>query len=107
MNLSEIDSQFEKILSTDDTGRKLRNEIGMSALLAAQYRSRLKNGVPISVEKKLRWLAKAGLTSSFVSVFSRKDVVDILRYALRAPKAAQELGADYLLEKWVAKKSNK
>lgn len=107
MDLQEINNQFEKLLEKGVEGIALRKKIGMSATQAATYRHDITNDSPISLEKKIRWLQKAGYKIAGDNGYSHNDLVGAVKEALRSSEAAKRHGAEYIVEKYLTKKNAK
>lgn len=63
-------------------------------------RYHLKKGIPISLNKKLRLLQRTGWRQPEHS-YTHRQLVEAVRFALKASAAAQAHGAEYLVEKYL------
>lgn len=97
MTTQSIDSAFADLLTRRAVGKTL----GISANYVAQLRHKLRTGIPVSLEKKMELLQKSGWRQGDQQ-YTQKDMVAAVNYALKSSKAAREMGAEYLVEKFLA-----
>jgi hypothetical protein len=101
MNLEAIDSAFHNILNKKKAGLT----IGISSQKVARLRYSLRRGVRISTDYKIRMLQRAGWRQDDIQ-FSQRDMVEAVKFALRSGRSAQEMGAEYLVEKFKASRAS-
>ena len=99
MDTTSIDRAFEELLQQRAIGAELK----ITANYVAQLRNKLKTGIPISTDLKIKLLKQSGWKQSDIT-FARKDLVAAVRFALGQSKAAKEHGPEYLVEKFLSKK---
>ena len=104
MNLQQINKSFEKLLDKGGDGVALRKKIKMSAAQAATYRHDINTDSPISLEKKIIWLQRAEIKIADEKQFTKKDLVAVANLVIKSSKAAKEMGAEYIVEKFIGKK---
>lgn len=63
-------------------------------------RNHLRTGKTISLDKQLRLLQKAGWRMDD-KIFNQKDLVSLTRFILSSSAAAQGMGPEYLVEKFL------
>ncbi len=100
MSPEDIDKAFEEYIAMRAIGRKME----ITANHVAQLRHRLQNNLPISMEKKIELLRKAGWRPDD-QLYSQKDLVAAVTFALRSGESAKSKGAEYLVEKFLSKKT--
>lgn len=98
MNTDAIDKAFTALLKEKSVYKKL----GETDNYIKQLRYKLKNGIGVSMELKLRLLQKSGWRQPD-ETFSRADLVSLLKFNNRASQATRDLGPEYVIEKWEKK----
>lgn len=83
--------------------RGVHKKIGISNSNVTTLRWKLANGIAVSLERKLELLQRSGWRQDERG-YSRKDLVDAVKCALRAGARAKEWGAEYVVEKFLNKK---
>ena len=99
MNTDAIEKAFAEMISK----KGIDKEIGISYSYLTTLRHKLKHGIAISLEKKIELLQKSGWQQNEAS-YTRKDLVEAIRFALKQGKAAKEHGPEYILEKFLSSK---
>lgn len=103
MNVGIIHTEFERVVNL----RGINHKLGVSKSVVAQYRWKLKLGINITLDKKLRVLQKAGCRLE-VYEYTDADMVKAIEYTLKASQHTRAMGAAYLLEKFKqCERSNK
>lgn len=82
--------------------RGIHNKLGETSGYIRQMRYKLANGISISTDTKLRLLQKTGWQQDD-KIYSQKDLVALAKFTLKQT-AARELGAEYIVEKFLLKK---
>jgi hypothetical protein len=100
MNLQAIDTAFSTVINRKRAGQA----IGIPSRKVARLRYNLRRGIRISTDYKIRFLQRSGWRQGDIQ-FSHMDMVEAVRFALKAGKTAQGMGPEYLVEKFRA--SNK
>ncbi len=95
MNLDAINKAFSTLIYE----RSVHHKLSISATYVHQLRYRLKNGLGISTDLKIKLLQKSGWRQS-QAIYTRQDLLDILKFYNRSSRAAKDLGFQYILEKW-------
>lgn len=98
MDTAEIDIAFCQLMSQPLVGRKL----GISSRHAAQLRYLARRGHHVSLRRKISLLQKSGWQAS-PKHYTRVDLVDLVSFALQQSNAAKELGAEYIVGKFLGK----
>lgn len=99
MNSEVINTTFAEMIMR----RGIEKQLGIPANRVYQYRSQLKNGPEISLDKKLQMLRKSGWKEADLQ-YSRADLVSLVKFVLKTSAKAKEFGPEYIVEKWEAKK---
>lgn len=99
MNIDSIDKAFEKLISQ----RGIYKKLDISQNNSTQLRWKLKNGIGISTDLKLELLQKSGWRQDD-KTFTQKDLVNVVKHALKKGAAAKSLGAEYIVEDFLKKK---
>lgn len=82
----------------------IHRELRISSNYACLLRYKVRNGIGISIEKKLQLLQRSGWRQSDIQ-YSRKDLVEAVRLAMRSGSRAREQGPEYLVEKFLMVRS--
>lgn len=98
MDTAEIDNAFCQLMSQPLVGRQL----GISSRHAAQLRYLARRGQHVSLRRKLSLLQKSGWRQS-PKQYTRVDLVNLVHYAIKQGSAAKELGAEYIVGKFLSK----
>lgn len=85
--------------------RGVHARLGITSADVRNYRYKVKKGLPIRTETKLRLLQRTGYTQSDKE-FSRRDLVSLLRFYRTTSQAARDMGEEYVIEKWELTKNN-
>jgi hypothetical protein len=99
MDTEEIDKKFNELLAK----RGVHNELGIKSSYVTTLRYKLANDIGVSLETKIALLQKSGWNQGDNN-FTRKDLVNAVKFALRQSAAAKEHGAEYIVEKYLLKK---
>jgi hypothetical protein len=99
MNADSINEHFIKMIAT----RGIHNTIGVSSGHVRLLRYKLANNIGISTDLKLQLLQKSGWRQDD-KVFTQKDLVAAVSFAIRSSASAKAHGAEYIVEKFLAKK---
>lgn len=97
MNIEVVNTAFAGMIRK----KAVHEKLGITANAVYQLRSQLKNGLNISIDKKLELLKKSGWKEEEVA-YSRADLVRLVKFTLKSSAKAREFGAEYLVEKWEA-----
>lgn len=96
---NEIDKAFADLLERKDADAVL----GITKTNLYTLRSRFKDQGSITLDKKLELLKKSGWRED-AAEYSRKDLLDAVKFTIKTSAKAREFGAEYVLEKWKASK---
>lgn len=99
MNTDAVNAAFAKLISE----KGVHDKLGISNSMVTSLRYNLKNGIPISTDKKMQLLQKSGWRQDDIC-YTTNDLVNVVKFALRQGAAAKEHGAEYLVEKFLAKR---
>jgi hypothetical protein len=92
-----IDKEFDRMIHKERIHRKL----GMDSSAVTQVRWKLKHGKPVSLDYKIKLLQRSGHRFDLPK-FTHKQVVDAIKFALRTSEVAREMGAEYVMQKWLS-----
>ena len=95
MNTDTIDKAFATLIS----GRAIHKQLGETSNYIKQLRFKLKNGINVSTDLKLRLLQKSGWKQS-EKTFNRAQLVDLLKFYKKSSQATKDHGFEYVIEKW-------
>ncbi|HYC30062.1 MAG TPA: hypothetical protein VEB42_14615 [Chitinophagaceae bacterium] len=95
MNTDQINKAFENLV----VERNVYKKLGVSSGVVRTMRYNLKNGIAISIDKKMDWLKKAGLLNQ-EKTYVRKDLVSLLNFYKTTSQAARDHGPEYVIDKW-------
>jgi hypothetical protein len=96
MNTLEIDKAFEAMINERGVHRRL----GISSANVRSMRNKISNGIAISTGTKLKLLQKAGIRQQD-STYTRKDLVNVLKFYINTSASARELGIEYVVDKYL------
>lgn len=82
----------------------IHRQMGISQAYVMTMRYKVRIGIPIKLETKLRLLQRAGWSQDELR-YTRHDLVAAVRAALNAGSTGKQLGAEYLVEKFLNLKS--
>ncbi len=99
MNTDVIDKAFSALIGE----RAIHKKLGNTSNDVKQLRYKLRNGITVSTDLKLRLLQKSGWFQDQGS-FTRADLVSLLNFYAKCSPAAKSHGHEYVIEKWEAKK---
>jgi len=99
MNTDVVEKAFSEMINERGVHRKLRVEDNY----VQQLRYKLKNGIGVSMDTKLKLLQKSGWRQDD-KTYNRKDLVSLLNFYKRTSQAAKDQGPEYVIEKWEAKR---
>lgn len=99
MNTYIIDKAFAEMI----VKRNVYKDLGITSSSVRTFRYNLKQGIPISLDTKLRLLQKSGWTQP-ANTFTRADMISFAKTWHKANEATKALGLEYALEKWESKK---
>lgn len=102
MNYEGIDYDFAILLSQRGVHRRL----GVKNNNFRQMRFRFRHGIPISTDYKIMLLQRSGWRHDDKQ-FTRQDMVAAVTLALNSNSHARQLGAEYIVEKYLAKRNIK
>lgn len=74
--------------------------IGIKSNYAAQLRHRIRNGHPISTDLKLKLLQRSGWRHP-QQEYTRAQLVEAVRFAIKQGDTAKTLGAEYVVQKFL------
>jgi hypothetical protein len=97
MTIEIIDTAFRKMISERGSYRRM----GISINYSAQLRYKTKKGITISIDLKLRLLQRTGWIPPD-SRYTRREMVGAVRFCLSQGLAARDLGAEYLVDKFLS-----
>lgn len=92
---------LEKAFATMITKRSVHVDIGIDSNYVQQLRYKLRRGINIRMDTKLRLLQRGGWRQDD-KIYSRKDLVNLLNFWKTTSQAARELGPEYVIDKWKA-----
>jgi len=95
MNTDAIDKAFATLISE----RGVHKKLGNTSNDVKQLRYKMKNGIYISTDLKLRLLQKSGWTQDEAS-FTRADLVGLLKFYDKSSQRTKDHGYAYVIEKW-------
>lgn len=61
-------------------------------------RRRLKHGLPVTIDLKIKWLMLSGWRPDSQKVYTQKEVVCLITKAIKASKEVKSMGAEFVLE---------
>lgn len=99
MNVTIIDTEFAKYIAKPGIYQQMKITHQHQKLL----RYHLRKGVPISLNKKLTLLQRAGWRQDQFQ-YTHEDLVAALKFSLQCAQSTRNMGAEYLAEKWLAQK---
>jgi hypothetical protein len=99
MNTDLLDTAFAALIKK----RGVHNALGVEDNYVQQLRYKLKNGLAIRTDTKLRLLQKSGWRQDD-RIYNRKDLIGFINFYNRTSQAARELGPEYVIQKWERKR---
>lgn len=96
MTIEIIDAAFIKAIGERGSHRRM----GISVNYAAQLRYKLRRGLTVSTDLKLKLLQRTGWITPDTR-YTYKDLVEVARVATGAGRAGKDLGPEYLVEKFL------
>lgn len=106
MSPAQIHAAFTNLIAVNRQARARRHAAGISDLLAAQMRRRMRlSPTGVRYDTQLKWLSRAGVDTGMGAAFTAAHMVAFANFC-QHPKneAARKLGTEYLLEKFLAQK---
>lgn len=100
MDTKQIDQAFKEMIHT----RGIHEKLGISSQQVRNYRQYLKDGRGVSTDLKIQLLQKAGVYTQ-EKTFTKRDLISLLNFYNRTSQAARDMGPEYVIEKWEAKKT--
>jgi hypothetical protein len=91
-----INEAFNKMIGTSG----IHKTIGITAGHVKLLRHQVRNGIGISLNKKIRLLQLSGQWDPDERQFTDQDMIDLVRFVLASTEAARALGPGYLFTKW-------
>jgi len=92
---ASIDRAFAQMINE----RGVHNKVEKSSEAVRQYRTQLKNGIPISMNLKLDLLQRTGWKSKDFD-YTASDLLSLVKFALSTSDSAENFGPAYIIEKW-------
>lgn len=99
MNSEVIDKAFQEMISE----KGIETKLGVDRNYVYQLRNKIKNGVGITLDTKIELLRKSGWKENEAR-FTRAQMIDAVKFALKTSTKAKEFGPEYIVEKWQSSK---
>jgi hypothetical protein len=96
MDTAEIDKKFSELIAK----RGVHNLLGIKSSYVTTLRYKMANDIGVSLETKISLLQKSGWRQGDNN-FTRMDLINAVKFALRQGAAAKEHGAEYIVEKYL------
>jgi hypothetical protein len=95
-NTEVIDTAFAELIKQPGIHRQLY----VTSNNVRQLRKRLQYGPRVSTDLKLKLLQKAGFTQD-AHQYTQHDLVSLAKFVLHSSAATKELGAEYMVKKFL------
>lgn len=95
MNIEILEKAFSELINI----RGIHHKLQVKNNYVHQLRFKLKKGIHVSLDVKLRLLQKSGWRQDD-KIYNRKDLVSIINFWKRSGKAARAMGTEYVIDKW-------